>query len=328
MGSDPEGAARADHDYYWKTAFDEFLEELLAFLAEDLHAAVDWSRKYETVEASLHPDSSSAATGKLLPDRVYAVHLRSGEPLVLYIHCEFQSQVVADFHERMFLYRMRLFLHLRQPIVSLALLADGDPNFRPNRYDVAHFGERITFEFRAIKLLDFHGSEEQLLATGNVAGLLLAIKLLDLVVRDPGRRLETKVRILRTLARLVRDRGFEPKPAAALTRLLIQGILLPAPLARDFYVEIRRVSEEPNMSFLTIYEQEALERGRVEGRVEGHVLAKRHDVLRVLTARFGPPPTALEATILETADLERLDAWLILAATTPSLDGFVAASSS
>jgi hypothetical protein len=301
---------RSNHDEYWKDAFDEFLRELIEFFAPDDAAAIDWAAGFQPVSDDLFPDAHSSATGALYPDRIYEVRLLTGEKGVLFLHCEFQAQPESNFAERMFVYRVRLWLKLRAPIFSFALLADPDPKFRPSEYVDERFGNAIRFTFRFAKIFDFAGREDELLESGNVAGILVAIKLADLQIRDPDARLVAKRRIFRILAQRIRERGLPRR----LTRFLIQGIILPSQLDHDFLAEVRRAEQEHHMPFVTFNEQEAADLATLKMR--------REYVLRFARARFKTVPDSLAERILAIESVEVLDTLVDLAATADTIDGF------
>jgi len=50
------------------------------------------------------------------------------------IQLEVQRSKQIDFSERMFIYRYRIFDIYKKDIASLAILIDGNPNWRPNQY--------------------------------------------------------------------------------------------------------------------------------------------------------------------------------------------------
>jgi hypothetical protein len=301
---------RSRHDEYWKDAFDEFLRELIEFFAPDVAAAIDWAAGFKPISDELFPDAHSSATGTIYPDRIYEVRLLTGERGVLFLHCEFQAQPESNFAERMFAYRFRIWLKLRAPNFSFALLADPDPKFRPSEYVDERFGNEIRFTFRFAKILDFAGREDELLERGNVAGILVAIKLADLQYRDTDARVAAKRLILRRLIALIRERGLPRR----LTRFLIQGIILPSQLDRDFLAEVRRAEQEHHMPFLLFNEQEAADLATLK--------TKRDYVIRFARARFKTVPDPLADRILAIESVEVLDTLVDLAATAESIDDF------
>jgi len=53
--------------------------------------------------------------------------------------------------------------------VSLAILADGRDDWRPDRFERSMFGSRLEFVFPAVKVLDFARHREQLCRNGPLA---------------------------------------------------------------------------------------------------------------------------------------------------------------
>ena len=190
---------------------DEFLPDFVMLFAPDVHEVIDWARGFQPRTAELFPESEQPATGKGYPDRLYEVQRRSGEVELVYLHVEFQSPPTRDFEERMFVYHVRLWLHLRQPIVSIALLADGDRDFRPFEYRSEHFETWVQFRFRSVKLLDFSLCRSQFLESGDPGKVLIAIKWIDLEIRDPKERFREVVRAFRALRAILKDRALLPE---------------------------------------------------------------------------------------------------------------------
>ena len=54
-----------------------------------------------------------------------------------------------------YIYNYRLYDYYKTSIMSLALLTDGNPNWRPNRFEQELWGCRVSLEFPVIKLLDY-----------------------------------------------------------------------------------------------------------------------------------------------------------------------------
>jgi hypothetical protein len=71
--------------------------------------------------------------------------------------------------------------------------------------------------------------------------------------------------------------------------------------------------------------EQGIERGIEQGIERGTVQARQHDVVVVLTGRFGTVPSAIVERIGHIEDAAQLEALLSGAATTPSLDEFVQA---
>jgi len=85
-------------------------------------------------------------------------------------------------------------------VVSLAILGDEDPNWRPSRFEHGRWGCRAGIEFPVFKLLDYAVHEQVLEADPNPFALLVLAHLKTLQTRrDPAAREGWKVRLVRGL---------------------------------------------------------------------------------------------------------------------------------
>ncbi len=63
--------------------------------------------------------------------KLHRVHWHDGRDELVLVHVEVQAQNETDFAQRMCVDNCRIWEGYQRPIVSLALLVDGDPWFRP-----------------------------------------------------------------------------------------------------------------------------------------------------------------------------------------------------
>ena len=73
----------------------------------------------------------------------------------LLIHIEVQGYFEKEFAKRMFIYNYRIFDKYNKDVVSLAILADPLPHFRPDKYKVSYWGFKQEFSFPVVKILDY-----------------------------------------------------------------------------------------------------------------------------------------------------------------------------
>jgi hypothetical protein len=59
-------------------------------------------------------------------------------------------------------YNYRIFDHYDRRVVSLAVLGDDDPNWRPSSYRDELWGWSVRMDFPAVKLLDYAGRDAEL----------------------------------------------------------------------------------------------------------------------------------------------------------------------
>ncbi len=195
--------------------------------------------------------------------------------------------------------------------MSIAVLADADPDWRPTAFEVAVFGTQLRFEFLTVKLADFEPVLNELESSGNPLLLLIAAERRTRQTRPDESRLKAKTRLARAL---LRDPRFTPEEVRKLWRLLTWLLRLPDDLDARFEAEIRS-TEEPRVEILCPMEVRAMEKGRTEGRVEGRVETVRDKIARVAHARFGSDAeflVRLQSALDGTSDPGLLDLWFDL----------------
>jgi hypothetical protein len=285
-----------DFDGFWKSTLAYFLRELMAFVAPDLHEAVDWERGVESLDKELLPPSPDAAHGRRFVDTAVLVHLRSGRDVVLLVHVEVQGAPDSTFSERMFGYWSRLRDKYDKPVFSLAVLADDDPEWRPGAYEVVSLTTRMTFEFPVLKLIDLAPRLDELEASGNPLLVAIAIDLQTRRTRPDEARLYVKTRLLRTI---VREERFSPEVKQQLYRLLTWLLRLTDDLEQQFDEDVRR-TEARRMEIWSPMELRAIAKGRLE--------ELRENILHVVQERFGPSDESDRDIRTALANLDRMEA--------------------
>src|SRR6266851_2632584 len=92
--------------------------------------------------------------GRKVVDKLVKVWLKTGEEKWILVHVEVQTSRQGGFPKRMYVYNYRIFDRYDREVVSLAILADDDPSWRPNQYSYERWGFRTGIEFPIVKLLD------------------------------------------------------------------------------------------------------------------------------------------------------------------------------
>jgi hypothetical protein len=224
------------------------------------------------------------------------------------IHVEIQSQRDEEFPERMYGYHSRLYERYRRPVVSLAVLGDEHPAWRPNHFGYSLGGCTLALEFPVAKLLDYAADLVALQANPNPFAPFVVAHLKTMETRhDPEARKGWKIRLLKGLF----DRGFTGDEIRQLLRLIDWMMDLPEEMEEQVQEEMVRFGDEKNMPYVTSFERLGFKRGKADA------------LLHVLTRRFAQGvPADLEVVIRATTDLERLDRWLDLVFEVDSLDEF------
>ncbi len=312
------------YDSPWKDALQEFLQPFLAFFFPQVEERIDWSAPVAFLDTELRKLDREAEVGLREADVLAQVSLFESQQLWLWIHVEVQTQRVDDFAERMLVFHYRLRDRFGRTLCSLGVLGDLTRDWRPSTYRWEEFGCRLEFEFPVVKLLDYRDRLGDLEDNPNPFAVLVAAHLWTLETRhDPQRRIELKVRLVRSLFR----RGLKREVIGRLFRLVDWMLRLEPPQALQFREKLAEYEEEDRMPYTTSFEESGLVKGLVQGREEGREEGREAlwgTIFGVLTARFGAVPTELEQSLRKETDLTRLSELSVQAALVDSARTFLA----
>lgn len=298
-----------DYDGAWKAALGVYLQEFLALCFPAMHTAIDWSRPYRFLETELQRATSDDQQGRRTADKLVEVWGRDGVAAWVLIHIEVQSQDASDFPARMFQYHHRLRDRFDRPIVSIAVLDDDRPRWRPATYEAALWGCEVRFRFPIVKLLDYQGQLVELEHSRNpVASLILAHLAARRTRADPAQRLLAKLAISRRLY----DLGYSAEQVRLAFGFVDWLLRLPDTLREQFVQELRTFEEERQMSYITSIEELGIEKGRAAGLLDGIVLA--------LDLKFGETAAPVIAEVRQLNELSLLEAVLAHIKTAATID--------
>ena len=298
----------SEQDSPWKEALERYLSSFLALYFPAVHAAIDWSRNYEWLNTELRQVVPDAELGLRLADVLVKVWLLDGTESWLLIHIEVQGWPETDFPRRMFVYHYRIFDRYNRQVISLAVLADDRPNWRPDRFTYDLWGCGLDFHFPVVKLLDFADREAVLEASDNPFALITRAHLAALQTRqDSAARHAGKIRLIRELY----ERGMSRYDVLQLFRIIDWMMELPEALAQLFIQEAEQIEQERHMPYVTSVERLAKREGQTEMLI--HALERRFKTSL---------PEELTSRIRGTAEVTTLEKWLDLAYASATLEEF------
>ncbi|WP_017655250.1 hypothetical protein [Fortiea contorta] len=306
---------RTEYDNPWKEIIEDFFPNFLEFFFPTAYAVIDWTKPYEFLDTELQQLEPDAEIGKRLVDKVAKVYLLNGEEAWILIHIEVQSQYEKDFPTRIYIYNYRLFDRHKKRVISLAVLADEERNWRPNKYEYSLGGCSVSLEFPIVKLLDYEAQWQTLEKTTNPFGIVVMAHLRTKATnQNPESRLDWKLRLVRMLFK----KGYNREQIIGLFRFIDWIMFLPKELADNFKTELRNDEEAGRMRYVTSIERLAKEEGREEGKVE----TARESIIEVLEVRFGEIPNTIVEKINNINDVNMLKTIHRQAIAIPSLDAF------
>ena len=316
MGQGDRGS-NVDYDGAWKEALDVYLEPFLRLCFPVVHGGIDWSRGVTPLDQELQEAVRDAEIGKQRVDKLVKVCRRDGTEEWLLVHLEIQSQPDRRLPERMYLYHRRIADRYNRRVVSLAVLADNRPRFRPGPYEQETWGCLLRFEYPTCKLLDF-GSEQLERETNPAAIVIAAHRGAQSQAENPVGRKSVKWQLTRRL----HERGYGKRDILELYRLIDWLIALPEELEIEFRRELVEYEHQKHMPYITSIERLGRKEGRKEGREEGIVVARQKAVCDALEVRFVHIPSGIRHTVEAIRDEARLRSLYMAAIQIESIEDF------
>jgi hypothetical protein len=297
----------SDYDSPWKEALDVYFESFLELCFPWIHADIDWARGYESLDTDLREIVREAEIGNRLADKLVKVWLRDGEEVFVLVHIEIQSQYQKDFPKRIYVYNHRLFDKNDNEVISLVVLGDDDPNWRPTNFGYSRWRFSSNTEYPMVKLLDFQPRWSELERSLNPFAVVIMAHLSTLnTLGKPNQRFQSKL----TLVRGLYERGYTKNQILELFRLIQWMMVLPQPLETNFRQEFTRILEEGRVPYFTYFE------------LDGMVKNARESVVTALETRFEVVPPQVNERLEAIENINVLKQLLKEAITTASVQEF------
>ncbi|BAY88885.1 MULTISPECIES: DUF4351 domain-containing protein [unclassified Tolypothrix] len=291
-----EELERADNDSPWKEILEAYFPQAMHFFFPETAILIDWERPHEFLDKEFQQIARDAEQGRRYADKLVKVWQIQGEEIWLLIHVEIQARPEENFAQRMFSYNLRIFDKFGKPAISLAILCDAEPNWRPNQYNYNYPNTRLNFEFGTVKLLDYQNRWAELEKSDNpFATVVMAHLKTQQTSKKPGDRKTWKFSLIRRLY----EQGLQEKDIRNLYQFIDWVMILPKALEAEFWEEFKQFEQERTMSYVTTGERIGYERGQQE--------QAQSLVLRQVKKRVGELPPEIQERI-QSLSLGQLEA--------------------
>jgi len=181
--------------------------------------------------------------------------------------------------------------------VSLVVLGDDRPKWRPWRFGWKLWGCEAGIRFPSAKLIGYNRRKlERTAQTNPFAVVVLAHLEAQATSKTPDGRLGAKFGLIRRLYESGYDRG----TVRALFRFIDWVMWLPEIYDEKLKTDLKRLNTEKKMQYVTSWERMGIKKGELQGKAS---LLKRQ-----LVRRFGELPEWAEQRLAD-AGTDELDRW-------------------
>jgi len=286
-------------DSPWKDILEQFFPEFLEFFFPEIYRDIDFTKGFEILNKELNKILKSSEIGKRIVDKLVKVFLKDGNEKWLLIHIEIQGYPEKDFAKRIYIYNYRIFDRFEKEVISLCILTDTNPGFRPNEYRVSRWGFEYRFRFPIVKLIDYFDRWEELDNHPNpfVQAVRAYLKTLETEGNNQARYSWKKTFLLELY-----QRGFNRETILSLYRFIDWIMTLPEKLDDHIFEEITKLEEEKNMPYITTAERIGIRKGKREGKREGFL----ESIYEILNIKFGEEGLQIFNKIKHITDVEVL----------------------
>jgi hypothetical protein len=244
-----------DFDSPWKESLELYFRAFLALFFRQIEEDIEWSRGFEFLDKELQRIVPTSESGRLYVDKLVKVWRKNGREAWVLIHIEVQTQRERNFARRMYDYNTRIFQRYNRTVVSLAVLADDDRNWQPDRYTRGLWGCSARVRWPVVKLLDYANRVYELETDTNPFAKVVLAHLKALETRnDLDSRRTWKMRLARGLF----EQGYSSEDVWQLLRVIDWLMVLPPELKLQFDRELHEYEEARRMPYVTTWERTAM----------------------------------------------------------------------
>jgi hypothetical protein len=141
-------------DELWKAVIVTLWSPFLHFCMEDWVDKIDFTRKPDFLDKELKKLMLRSKSKNRAVDVLMRIYLKDGSTKCFLFHVEVQGYKDPQFEYRVYEYYYRTGDLLQEPVETLVIMIDDDPEYRPTEYRRIFGQTELIFRFRLFKLLD------------------------------------------------------------------------------------------------------------------------------------------------------------------------------
>lgn len=252
---------RSEQDGAWKDIIDAYFSEFVHYCLPELAKLIDWTKPVISLDKELQAIAKGTNNGKRLLDKLFKVFFKDGKEQWILIHLEIQAKKDINFPERMFTYAYRIWDKYKQPIVSCAILTDGDKTWRPNHYELSCAGSYLGSGFLIIKILDYENQQPELEISPNIFASVILVQLTAVQYKDKSHEQRKIIKFM--LTKRLYDKRYNKQEINNLYKFIDWLISLPEDLEIQYLNDVYELEEQKKMPYISTAERLGIEKEKI-----------------------------------------------------------------
>ena len=266
----------ANYDEAWKEALNEYLPCFLSFFYPQVYSLIDWSKAPESQEQELLRISGCKRQGKGITDKIFKVWFLDNPTQYFYLHIEIQSQYRANLKRRMYIYNYRIQDLNGKKVISLVVLGDNRPKWRPDSYKSGILGDENILIFHPVKLLDYLLRWDELESSDEIFATIIMAHLKTLATT---RNLAERAKWKWAIVQKIYEKGWTNRDIIKVFDIIDTVMALSKRLQAEFIAKVERLEQERIMPLIS----PTIELVREESELKG----KQELIIKQLKRRVG-----------------------------------------
>lgn len=242
---------RAIYASAWNDVIEACFIDIIKYMP-DVYKEIDVELPYEFLNQDFEQIRRDIEMIGEYTSKLVRVWLNQEKEDWILLHLHVQAEYFEDLPGKMFIHSGRIFQHFKQHSLTIVILCDEDKNWRPDEFSHGHeaFGTVLRFRFGNLKLLDFNYNErwQELEKSDNLfANVIMAhLKALE-TLQAPSEHKIWKTKLTHRLY----EKGLESQDIRNLYKFIDKAFVLPEPLQKEFWEELKQFETERNVTYIT-----------------------------------------------------------------------------
>jgi ribA/ribD-fused uncharacterized protein len=229
-------------DRMWEEFVEQDFQQFMEFFFSDIYKEIDFTKKVAFLDKELERIIKDGEVWKGTAQKLVKFYLKDGNKTWSLLHIEVNRTGEENLAKRIYNYYGRIYDKYHKEIACLVIFTDSNEAFRPDKYEVNQWGNKLSFKFPVRKLLDYRDKLERCRKSDNIFEMVVRIylALTEVDKNDMEHLYSTKLSLAKEI---IKSGRYNRDNTLRLLGFLDALIVMPDELETKFYYdEVKKMS--------------------------------------------------------------------------------------